>query len=616
MLKMQVSTRRTSLKDAWGEVISVEKEVTNEGEKIGLVRVEFSLASVAGEIQAKMIEVFVLSAIQAIACIFILLLLINRRLLDPINKLKNQANMLAKKSLDQPFLWAQPDEIGQLGSSLETTRVALKTLFEELEAKNADLAIMNNNLESLVAERTATIKMILDNVKSGLLLVDKSLQVQDGYSRSCEELLARNNFASQALADILGLNKTNAEYFKICVDQVFDDFMPEVTTLAQIPRRFKLENRSIALDGSTVRNAKGEVEKILFTITDITKLEEIEAENRSNKAVVKILQNITSFSDFINETSERINDAIKAIDTDNESVVRRELHTLKGNSAAYGIESVASLIHHIEDQNKISQNHIKEIETAFSSFLDNNFELFRLRYGEIAEKNVQISRSELQTFKNQIHNLKSFETLRDRVDSWLENMSLTPVSQVLGPLGDYIGKIAGDLGRKVDFKITGGDLRVDANNIKELMNNLIHLVRNSIDHGIERPEDRGEKPTTGNLEIKFIENRHGFLITIEDDGRGIDRQKVLSKAIKLGLIDKKAAELLSDKQAFAFIFSDGLSTADTISDVSGRGVGMKAVLDAVKSLGGEIDIESRLNKGTKFIISVPMKAKNQFEKTA
>ncbi len=588
-----------------GQMLILEKPVKNGEEEIGKVIVEFSLAEVEHQISNKMLEALTLSIAQALACIFILLILINRRLLKPIEVLKNQAERIAQKSLDQEFNWKSSDEIGDLGRSLESTRIALKDLFAEIESKNKSLAEMNDNLEKIVAERTATIQMILDHVKSGFLLIDRSMTVLDGYTKSCESLLDRRVLAGITLDEALRLAGPSAAYFKVCIDQVFEDFMPEEVTVGQIPGRFKIGAHTISIEGSTIRNQHGVIEKILFTIVDITMLERIEVENKSNRAIVRIMQNISAFHEFVKESNTRMLQAANALKTGQEAIVRRELHTLKGNTAAFGIDAISSLIHEIEDQSQISNESLETIEREFGRFLEQNYELFKLRLGETAEQLFTLTSAEIKQLRDILVDCLD-STLVDAVmGKWLSELKKVPVADIVGPIAGYVEKISAERNRKVKFIIDGASTRIDRDRYKDVLQNLIHLIRNAVDHGIELPEDRGGKPEQGTIALSITDHPQGLSIKISDDGRGLDRNKILAKAKAMGLLSDDQVKQMSDTEVYRLIFADGLSTADAVSTISGRGVGMRAVLDSIEAIGGQIAIESKLGVGSTFNIAIP-----------
>src|SRR5690606_11451676 len=132
--------------------------------------------------------------------------------------------------------------------------------------------------------------------------------------------------------------------------------------------------------------------------------------------------------------------------------------------------------------------------------------------------------------------------------------------------------------------------------------------RNAIDHGIDRPAERVKagKPETGTVHLRAFHSGNHVFIEIEDDGRGISRDKVLEKAIKNGVVTAEQAESMSDEDVYKLLFASGFSTAEQISDVSGRGVGLDVVRSKITSLGGSVDVRSELGKGTVFSVQLPL----------
>ena len=137
---------------------------------------------------------------------------------------------------------------------------------------------------------------------------------------------------------------------------------------------------------------------------------------------------------------------------------------------------------------------------------------------------------------------------------------------------------------------------------------LVHLIRNSLDHGIETPEIRKAKgkPEEGTVLLKAYHSGNHVFIEIEDDGAGINRDKVLQKALNNGIVNEQLAETLTDKQVYELIFASGFSTAEAISNVSGRGVGLDVVKNTIETLGGNVSVDSVEGKGSRFSIQLPL----------
>jgi chemotaxis protein histidine kinase CheA len=190
------------------------------------------------------------------------------------------------------------------------------------------------------------------------------------------------------------------------------------------------------------------------------------------------------------------------------------------------------------------------------------------------------------------------------------------VESLLGPISNYVHKLAMQRGIDLDFVIEGGEIRMSRDEAADIFHNLVHLFRNAIDHGLEPSFERGSKPERARLALTIRTDDQHYRIEVADDGRGIDPRRVLAKAQQLGIITQEAAAGLGADAILQLIFQDGLSTAETVTDISGRGVGMKAVKDAIENVGGHIHIESEVGVGTRFLLQIPMHKPGQAKRQA
>jgi len=185
-------------------------------------------------------------------------------------------------------------------------------------------------------------------------------------------------------------------------------------------------------------------------------------------------------------------------------------------------------------------------------------------------------------------------------------MRMIPVGQLFGRMARLVRDLARKSGKRANLELAGEDTELDRNMVEELADPLMHMIRNAVDHGTERPEERvacGKNPVA-RLDLK-ASHTGGFInIEISDDGRGLVREKILAKAQQRGLIS--GGEQLSDQEVFGLIFEPGFSTAEQVTDVSGRGVGMDVVRKHIAKLRGRIDISSHPGRGTTFLIKLPL----------
>ncbi len=186
------------------------------------------------------------------------------------------------------------------------------------------------------------------------------------------------------------------------------------------------------------------------------------------------------------------------------------------------------------------------------------------------------------------------------------NIRMLPISFVFSRFPRLVHDISSKLDKKIVLKLVGENTEVDKAVVELINDPLVHLIRNSLDHGIEMPADRvaAGKPETGTIELKAYHRGGHIVIEITDDGRGLNKDKLLAKAIEKGLIEENS--LLTEKQIFELIFMPGFSTAEQLTDISGRGVGMDVVRRNILSLGGNIEIISEFGKGTTIAIHLPL----------
>lgn len=185
---------------------------------------------------------------------------------------------------------------------------------------------------------------------------------------------------------------------------------------------------------------------------------------------------------------------------------------------------------------------------------------------------------------------------------------MQPIKKVFGRFPRVVRDLARSLNKDIVLEMQGEDTDLDKNLVEALADPLIHLVRNSVDHGVEMPDVREQsgKSRTGKITLSASQEGDHIELAIIDDGGGMDPEKLRAIAVKRGMMDEDAASRLTDKECFNLIFMPGFSSKEKISDISGRGVGMDVVKTAINTLNGSIDIDSELGKGTKITIKVPL----------
>lgn len=225
-----------------------------------------------------------------------------------------------------------------------------------------------------------------------------------------------------------------------------------------------------------------------------------------------------------------------------------------------------------------------------------------------------LSRNRLKTLRARLHDeeldraVSTLDIATARLQSAVMRTRMQPVGKVFSRFPKVARDVARSLQKEVELELIGADTELDRNLVEALADPLVHLVRNAIDHGIEAPALREAtgKPRGGNVRLSAQQEGDYVSIEVQDDGAGIDPERLRAKAREKGLIDPEAAARLSTEECLHLVFLPGFSTKSEVTDISGRGVGMDVVQSRIRELSGQIQIQSELGRGSRFLIRVPL----------
>ncbi len=233
-----------------------------------------------------------------------------------------------------------------------------------------------------------------------------------------------------------------------------------------------------------------------------------------------------------------------------------------------------------------------------------------------------LSRNRLMQISDNLDgNVENKDIIRDLIDSTAQldfitseiqtavmRMRMVPIAKLFQKAPRIVRDISKEFGKKIKLVLQGEETEIDRGIIEELNDPLVHMIRNSCDHGVESPQERVAKgkPEEGTVVLDASQEGNNIVLKIIDDGAGMDPQKLINKALEKGVLTQEEARSYSPKEAFQLIFAPGFSTAKVVTAVSGRGVGMDVVRTNIQSIKGMIDIDSEINKGTTFTIKLPL----------
>ena len=265
-----------------------------------------------------------------------------------------------------------------------------------------------------------------------------------------------------------------------------------------------------------------------------------------------------------------------------------------------------------DDSNDPSKKSVSNNNNSIRVNLD-KIDLLMNNVGDLVITNAMLTQfsstiEESKTRNSVLERLELLERhIRDMQDS-IMSIRMVPMDSIYSKFPKVVRDISKKLGKKVEFKHYGDNVEIDKAMIEGLTDPLMHIIRNSLDHGIETPAEREKtgKPEIGSISISAEQANGQMIITIEDDGKGINSEKVALKALEQGQIDENQFNTMSENEKALLIFGAGVSTADQITDISGRGVGMDVVKTNIHKLGGAIKLDTHLGEGTVITIMLPL----------
>lgn len=482
---------------------------------------------------------------------------------------------------------------------------ALFVLFESAAACFVARSFFDDviGLDRLVRDRTAALalrnrdlQLVLDNVEQGLVTIDLSGRVVGARASIVDRWFGAPP-PSDNLCDWLALgNGQFAGWLRLGLDELAADVMPRETVLAQLPSSLVLAGRAFRFSYLPI---EGPRLQLLVVMSEVTAALARAGQERRDLELGLLVERSTrdpsGVAELVDETSRlvrRVADrAVGATDR------RRALHTLKGNAGSIGLSSIAVLCDEVETKLESGDasldDEAAEVAEAWRALHDRLEPVLGARAAL-----VQITHAQLLSAAEQAHHWST--DLANTMLGWGRD----PVALRLHRLGEQASALAVSLGKpSPHIEIDAEDLRLPRRRYAALWQSLAHAVRNAVDHGLEASEEEraaAGKPRVGALVLRARRTEGALVVCVTDDGRGVDWNELASAATRRGLAASTEEDL---RRAF---FADGVSTRSTVTEISGRGIGMGALREAACSLGGHVDVESAAGRGTTVRVVVPM----------
>ncbi len=461
-------------------------------------------------------------------------------------------------------------------------------------------------LERIVAQRTtelgargADMRLMLDSVGQGFLRVRLDGTMGDERSAILEEWLGPAEPGETAHAYFGRTDASAGVWFRVGLDLIADDVLPIEVAISQMPTRMSAGPVALSLTYAPIKDGE-RVSSLLVIVSDITdELARAEAEAEGAEMVgvfERIMKDGPGFSEFMSEAQG----LVRMISSGTPSLreARRHLHTLKGNSLLAGMSRFARVCHDLESR----MDETGDLPTAGErAAFEERWRTSAARIDSLLvhrAPHIELTEAEHAALSAAVASARP----RLEVLQMIDDLKLEPTARRLERVAQDARAVATRLGRDVSVEIEAGDIRLSPLKWTPLWSSVVHLVRNALDHGIEPPEERlaAGKPASGRLTLSTRVDGGDFVIGFADDGRGIDWGRVKALAEEHGLPHATQSDL--DQ----VLLTDGVSTKESVSEYSGRGVGMSAVLAATHDLGGVIRVRSsEAGRGTSVELRFP-----------
>jgi len=495
----------------------------------------------------------------------------------------------------------------------ENARCDQEAMAEQMMTQQRE---MLEQQKEYVRQRTRSIQSLLDFSGQGFLSFGAEMKVRPEYSRECVEIFG-GEIEGQDFSELLYSDPQEQADFVDALALIFSgDSSPEVV--------FGLLDSSVKIRGKTVkldfRAIDGEL--IMCSLRDVTEQHMLEARisevNDLREMLLGIVMNRPHFAALVRE-ADRLFELLNSMTSSGEftgeeeevAAAYRDVHTFKANASYLKLKRSVDAAHRLEDAlaefDVLADGpsvllRIEEMQHAFRK------DLFIVKDNLGAEwiapdETMVIPRLQLEELERQ---LRSNDSSGGELADHLQRLQMVPYSQLESRVAGLVQDLAAGRGKRLKpLEFAGIDFLLDREYYEALSHAVTHIIRNMVDHGIERPRERERagKTSEGTVKISAHEQNGHVHISIEDDGQGIDVQGVKAKAISLNLLQPDSQA--SREELLKLIFKQGFSTASYVTPTSGRGVGLVAVRDEIKRVGGKLSVTTRNGKGTRFEITIP-----------
>ena len=559
----------------------------------------------------------------------------------------------------------------ELAKSNELLNTLNAELEDRVAQRTVELSEALNNTESLLHNMNQAVFVVSQYISEDETIME--FIIEDKVVSSFSEEIFKRDIKGKSVYDILFSDIDFKSEDGVAIKSAFEcSFgMSDIQwdqSLDYLPTRVEItyEKRKTVLrvNYKPLWDEDENLEKIMIVAEDVTDLEKLqkqmEEQREKEDSYHRILSELApprgkdlashmkQVKTFMVSTKKQIAEIISTIKVNSEILAKdqnstevktllRNIHTIKGNSRAVGLLTLSTKVHNLENNvndwksedgtfSVDSQDNILDSLTSFvtediSIYVETAKDIFSVKLidgkegGKDKEEDVRYVEIHNNIFEKIKASISKFFQGKDNpeikeVKELFAKIDYTPVVEIFHSFEGAINDLLRSMNKKINYEYKCDDVFLNSNDFQLLNDSLNHILRNSIDHGIEDLDARvkNNKEEVGQLFVGCEKTSDGYQIIVKDDGNGIDKGKLVEKALDKKLLTREEASGLSDHEKLNLIFASGLTTKDNVTDVSGRGIGMDVVKTNIESLNGTLKITSKVKEGTELIISIVEKA--------
>ncbi|HEX6245592.1 MAG TPA: ATP-binding protein [Polyangiales bacterium] len=559
------------------------------GRPIAVAALRFSLARENRSFALLSRRTQQISAATAAGVLLLLLLLARLHIIGPLRSLRAAVQELSSASPQsratcRPLPLAARDELGDLARGFVSMTEAIA------------------RREAAIATQNAEMRLVLENVGQGFLVLGRHGVIEGQHSAVVERWFGPVAAGEPLWSYLRAHDPEQAEWLELAWLNLDSPLMPLELCVEQMPRAFGVGERRYEITYRPILDQAGGLDHMVVVISDVTELRLREEGEREQRELVALLgafvRDRAGFIGFCEEAEAWL-EALAHEGAHDTRERLEELHTLKGNAWVYQLRRLAETAEAIEASCGPEARLPDAAEVArLADALARDLSAVRPFLGQNAEHNVQLSADDFGAIERALRDGEP----REQVLAKLSAASAEPAEQVFARFATRIEILARRLGKaRVEVACDGAGLRFPRRGFAPLWSTLVHALRNIADHGLETAWEREQGGKSSMAHVRFSASVRGAWVRLElgDDGRGIDWNQVRARAEDRGLPHQTRAQLIDA------LLHHGFTTLSTVTALSGRGVGLSAVANEVRRLGGSLTIDSEPGRGTTLVIELP-----------